>query len=167
MITMKKIFLVCCLIALSGVATRGFAADGSNGCGPGWYILKENTLLSSVGRSITNWILFPISTLGMTFGTSNCAAHKLVDSSKKSLHFATKSLDILRHDLVKGQGVHGSNFIATFGCYETVRPQVMSRVREELRLNPLTLESPDLPVLLVLMTQKVIDRDPILAMQCA
>lgn len=164
---MKKIFLVCCLLTFSSLAPKGFAADGSSGCGPAWYILKENSLLSSVGRYITNWFLFPVSTLGMTFGTSNCSAHKLVDHSKKSLHFATKSLDILRHDLVKGQGVHGTNFIATFGCYETVRPQVLGRVREELRLNPLALDHPDLPALLVLITQKAIDREPYLAMQCA
>lgn len=165
---MKMSFLVgAWLMILSGFSPKVWAADGSSGCGVSWYIIKENSLLSSAGRFITNWVLWPISSLGMTFGTSNCAKHSLVEQNKKSLHFATKSLDVIRHDLAKGSGVHSSNFVATFGCYETVRPLVIQRVREELQRNPVVLESPELPALLVMITQKAIHQEPYLAMQCA
>jgi hypothetical protein len=97
----SAIVLAFGLMAMTGTLR---AADGSSGCGPGWYILKKNSMLSSVGRFITNTALFPLSTLGMTLGTSNCSKHSLVEEHKRSLHFATLSYDLLRQDMARGSG---------------------------------------------------------------
>ena len=83
---MKTLILFILATVISGTA---YGADGSSGCGPGWYILKDNSLVSSALRATTNGILVPVVTLGMTFGTSNCSKHKIVKKEKESLHFVT------------------------------------------------------------------------------
>ncbi len=117
-------------LALTLLSGSAMAADGSSGCGPGWYILKQNTMLSSVGRAITNSVLFPISTLGMTFGTSNCAKHSIVDQDKRSLHFATHSYDLLRQDMARGSGRHLDAYLATFGCNALARQNLAGQLQE-------------------------------------
>lgn len=153
--------LALCLHAASGSAS---AADGSSGCGPGWYILKQNSLLSSVGRHITNWVVFPISTLGMTFGTSNCAKHSLVEEHQQSLHFATRSYDILRQDMARGNGLHLDAYLATFGCNVLARQnlagQVQAAFEQELYL---TIQ----PAALVESTAILIQASPALASSCS
>lgn len=151
------------LLFLGLLSSKSYAVDGSSGCGAGWYVLKENSLLSSFGRSLTNVISSPIYTLGMTFGTSNCAKHSIVEEHKRSLHFATQSFDVLRHDLVKGHGIHEQSFLQTFGCNDLVKPAVARSLQRGLAQNPSVLESPEQ---LVIMTQGVIYKEPFFAMQC-
>lgn len=111
---MKRSLLMVCFMML--VSSSGFAADGSNGCGPGWYVLKKNSLLSSFGRYITHGVLFPSVTLGMTFGTSNCAKHSIVLKDQRSLHFANQNMEHLKHDIAKGEGEFLQAYLASFGC---------------------------------------------------
>ncbi|RYZ57776.1 MAG: DUF3015 domain-containing protein [Proteobacteria bacterium] len=111
-------------VSLSFAASQAMAADGSSGCGPAWYVFKNNSLLSSFARVITNGILSPVVTIGMSFGTSNCAKHSLVMNDQGSLEFAAKSMDILRQDMAKGEGEHLTAYLASFGCNELVRPEL-------------------------------------------
>jgi len=92
------------------------AADGSSGCGPGWYILKDNSLLSSALRSTTNGFLAPVATFGMTSGTSNCTKHKIVLKEKESLHFVTHNYFELKSQVAMGSGTHISALSQTMGC---------------------------------------------------
>ncbi len=154
-------FLGLFLLAMGGTAS---AADGSSGCGPGWYILKQNSLLSSVGRSITNGILWPSTTLGMTFGTSNCAKHSIVDEHKRSLHFATRSYDILRQDLARGTGRHLDAYLATFGCNILARHNLAGQMQEAFESELyLTIQ----PEALVESTAAMIQASPALQMSCS
>lgn len=114
-------------------ASQAMAADGSSGCGPAWYVFKENSFLSSFARAFTNGILSPVVTIGMSFGTSNCAKHSLVLNDQGSLEFAAKSMDILRHDMAKGQGEHLNAYIASFGCNELVRPELASALQQAFK----------------------------------
>ncbi len=111
---MKRFILASLVLAFSSQQALG--ADGSSGCGPAWYILKENSLLSSVGRFVTNMALFPLTTLGMVLGTSNCAKHKIVDAHQRSLHFATVNIEQLQLDAARGAGDYAQAYAATFGC---------------------------------------------------
>ena len=95
---MKNLFLALTLFGSCSL----FAADGSSGCGPGWYLFKENSLVSSAFRATTNGILFPSVTFGMTFGTSNCTQHKLVLKEKESLHFVTENYFEVQADMARG-----------------------------------------------------------------
>jgi hypothetical protein len=110
-------------------AGAGLATDGSSGCGPAWYVLKENSLLSSFGRVVTNGVLFPVVTLGMTFGTSNCSKHSIADNDQRSLEFAAQNLDILRQDIARGEGEHLSSYFATFGCRASAYDNLSAALR--------------------------------------
>lgn len=92
------------------------AADGSSGCGPGWYVFKKNSLISSSLRSTTNGVLGVVVTFGMTFGTSNCAKHSIVKKEKESLHYVTMNYHELKSEIAKGGGEFLTSFSHTVGC---------------------------------------------------
>lgn len=111
------------------VASIAGAADGSSGCGPGWYVFKENSLVSSALRSTTNGFLAPVVTLGMTSGTSNCTQHKIVLKEKESLHFASMNYYELKRDAAKGEGEYLSAFATTIGCPAQAQARFNQKVR--------------------------------------
>lgn len=110
--------LVMLLSGLLMPTAPAAAADGSSGCGPGWYILKDNSLVSSAFRATTNGLLFPVYTIGMTVGTSNCTKHSIVLNEKKSLHLITMSFFEIRADIARGEGPHLRSLSTTLGCSE-------------------------------------------------
>ncbi len=112
---MKKVSLLLIAFTLSfSVAAK----DSSSGCGPGWFVFKKNSLVSSALRVTTNGILFPFVTLGMTFGTSNCSKHSIVLKEKESLKFATENYYELAADVAKGEGDFLTAFNETLGCHK-------------------------------------------------
>lgn len=92
------------------------AADGSSGCGPGWYLFKNNSLISSALRATTNGFLFPATSLGMTFGTSNCTRHGIVNKEKETLHFVTHNYFEIKAQAAMGKGSHLVALAQTMGC---------------------------------------------------
>lgn len=124
---MKKYFIGFLFCALFSI--NALASDGSSGCGPGWYIFKDNSLVSSALRATTNSLLFPISTIGMTVGTSNCTQHKLVLKEKESLYFATQNYFELKGQIAKGQGEYLSAFASTMGCPSSAQTLLNNRLR--------------------------------------
>ena len=110
---MQRILLACFLTVFSFSL---LAADGSSGCGPGWYVFKKNSILSSALRVTTNGILFPTVTIGMTFGTSNCSKHSLVKTERESLKFATENYFEILTEAAKGEGEFLHSYAATLGC---------------------------------------------------
>lgn len=110
---MKKLLLS---ILMSVISLSTYAADGSSGCGPGWYVVKDNSLLSSALRATTNGILLPTSTLGMTFGTSNCSKHSIVKLEKERLKFATENYFEIASESAKGNGEFLSAYGELMGC---------------------------------------------------
>lgn len=123
----KLAILFSLFISTSGV----FAADGSSGCGPGWYLLKDNSLVSSSLRATTNSMLFPVTTIGMTMGTSNCTQHKIVMTEKETLHFATMNYYELKGEVAKGQGQYLAAFAQTMGC----ESRAQGRLNDKLKGN--------------------------------
>lgn len=92
------------------------AADGSSGCGPGWYLFKNNSLLSSALRATTNGMLFPATSLGMTFGTSHCTRHGIVQKEEETLHFVTHNYFEIKAQAAMGKGSHLVALAQTMGC---------------------------------------------------
>lgn len=126
----KKFGLMLIVASLFGYSGAQ-AADGSSGCGPGWYVFKDNSLFSSALRATTNGVLFPVTTIGMTVGTSNCTKHKIVLKEQESLHFATMNYFELKSAIVKGEGEYLSAFANTMGC----PMQAQGRLNQQLRSN--------------------------------
>lgn len=159
---MKKLAVI--LIGLFS-ASSVFAADGSSGCGPGWYLFKNNSLVSSALRTTTNSVLGPTVTLGMTFGTSNCSKHSIVKNEMKSLHFATMSYFELQSDIAKGNGEHLAAFANTLGCEGSALSHASKMLQKNYN-NIYPSNSID-PEKTLLEVYKVILSDPSLIKQCA
>jgi hypothetical protein len=140
-----------------------WGADGSSGCGPGWYVVKENSLVSSSVRGTTNGILGPVVTFGMTSGTSNCAKHKLVKSEKRSLHFATMNHFELKGEIAKGDGPYLNAFAQTLSC----PPDVSQRLNRKLKGNFKSLyEGKRDPRRTLMEVHKIISQDEKLKRAC-
>ncbi|MNK12062.1 hypothetical protein D3C87_301180 [compost metagenome] len=157
-------FLAMALI--SGLfSVQAFAADSSSGCGPGWYLFKENSLVSSALRGTTNAVLFPVTTIGMTVGTSNCTQHKLVLKEKESLHFATMNHFELKNEIAKGQGEYVSAFATTMGCPSQAQMHLNKSLQKNFK-NIYNKSEVD-PSKVLLEVYKVILTDPKLTQQCS
>lgn len=153
------------VMAMMGLSQTARAMDGSSGCGPGWYILKENSLVSSALRATTNGVLVPVVTLGMTVGTSNCTQHKIVLKEKESLHFATMNHFELKRDLAKGNGEYLEAFATTMGCPATAQTRLNNRLRSSFeRIYPDAGLQPDRTLL---ETYKTIFSDRELTEKCS
>jgi hypothetical protein len=118
--------MIFSLLSLFVITTNNiaFAADGSSGCGPGWYILKENSILSSSLRATTNGILWPTTTFGMTTGTAGCTKHKLVLTEKESLYFVTQNFYEIQKEMAQGGGEFLTAFANTLGCKQNSINQI-------------------------------------------
>ncbi len=108
---MKKTLLV--LVGLF-LGMNAFAADGSSGCGAGWYIFKKNSLISSSLRATTNAML--LNTIGMTFGTSNCSKHSIVKNDMKAIHFTEYTFAQLKREMASGNGDYFLAMADIMGC---------------------------------------------------
>lgn len=135
------VWVLASLYLIMGSSTLK-AADGSSGCGPAWWVLKENSLVSSVSRALVHGILFPSTTLGMTFGTSNCTKHKIVQQEKRSLHLLTASYHQFLGEIARGEGQHLEALATTMGCHWTAQSTfnaVLQNRYEQILPNDATL----------------------------
>ena len=128
-----KIFMLITVMIGCFKSFQALAKDGSSGCGPGWYVAKENTMLSSSLRMTTNGILGPTVTLGMTFGTSNCKKHSLVMEDKQAENFLAHNLEELRMEMAMGEGSHLSGFSKLLGCDTTAQQQLAQQIKDHYK----------------------------------
>lgn len=108
---MKKLVLVLLALAFAPLA---HANDSSSGCGLGWEVAPKQSLLSSFARSLTNATF--LNTVAMTFGTSGCAKHSIVQADKEAQYFAEANYHTLMMEMAMGQGDNLENFAAMLGC---------------------------------------------------
>ncbi len=112
---MKKLLIVIALIAGSNqVFSKEMSADKSSGCGYGWEVMKDQSLLASSIRSTTNQIAS--NTIAMTMGTSGCAKHDIVLQKKEQLHFANSNYEMIVAEMANGQGEYLTSFANVLGC---------------------------------------------------
>lgn len=108
--------LIIGLFALLSLSTA-FAADSSSGCGMGWQVAKDNSLVSSLTRSVVNATFS--NTIAMTLGTSGCAKHSIVYNEMKGIHFVESNKNELAIDMAKGNGEYVTGLAQVFGCQNT------------------------------------------------
>lgn len=157
---MKGFILGLFLFSASSI----MAADGSSGCGPGWFIAKDNSLLSSALRATTNGLLFPLVSFGMTSGTSNCTKHSIVKTEEKSLYFVTQNLYEIKTEAAKGNGEFLQALGSTIGCkaghLEYFSEKMQSNFEVIFKAQATNEE-------VLLETYKVILTDPTLVQSCS
>jgi Protein of unknown function (DUF3015). len=96
-----------------------------------WLVFfKENSILSSSLRVTTNGILFPFTTLGMTFGTSNCTKHKLVKTQERSLYYVTQNFYELKAQMAQGGGQFIDAYAEVIGCQSQDFPYFKKKIQE-------------------------------------
>ncbi len=166
---MKKNGIINLVVTLSfglcGFANLAQGSDSSSGCGPGWYVLKENSLVSSALRITTNGILFPVVTLGMTFGTSNCTQHKLVLKEQESLHFATMNHFELKSAVARGEGEYLNAFSEVIGCSHSAQTRFNDQLKS--RYNELYPDNSINPQKVLTEVYKIVIQDKDLVSQCS
>jgi hypothetical protein len=157
-----KSFFVTVAILTSCMA---YSADGSSGCGPGWYILTENSLVSSSLRSTTNGMLAPVATIGMTFGTSKCTKHKIVLKEKESLHFVEQNYYELKTQAAQGGGTYVTALAQTIGCSTGAEVQLSRELQKSYQtVFPARIQpQPDSSLIEV---YKIILQSPELSQKC-
>jgi len=105
----SNFLVMALLLALSTTVV----ADNSSGCGLGWQVFPKNSLVSSAFRTTTH-IILP-NTFSMTFGTSGCSRHDIVQNEKKGIHFAESNFHQLMIDMAKGEGEYLQGFAKVTG----------------------------------------------------
>lgn len=117
------------LLAISALSTvSAFAADGSSGCGAGWFLFKENSLVSSTLRGTTNSLFFN-NTFGMTFGTSNCSKHSIVKNEKEQIYYSEANREQLAVEMAQGSGEYIEAYARVMGCSDDVIPEFVNTTR--------------------------------------
>lgn len=158
---MRKLFFVSIILSMS--IQQALGSDSSSGCGPAWYVLKDKSLVSSFLRQITNGILSPVVTLGMTFGTSNCGKHKIVSTEKRSEHLAMVGFDRLRQDAARGTGPFLDAYAKTFDCQDQGVEGFKSLVKNSY--SDIFVEGAT-PEQVVIETKKLLKRNNTVAKHC-
>lgn len=151
-------------LVLSIGGQGALATDGSSGCGPGWYVFQESSLLSSLLRSTTNSFLYPIVTFGMTSGTSNCTQHSLVKTEQESLKYATENYYELLTDVATGRGEATATFAQIIGCSPQSIPLFQKRLRA--KFNQLFPDHQADAAHLLTETYRIILEDVMLGHEC-
>ena len=146
---MKLIIALMALVATSSL----FAADSSSGCGMGYEIAKDQSLVSSSTRNLVNATFS--NSIAMTLGTSGCAKHSIVKNDAKGIHFAEANMNVLALEMARGNGEFVAGFASVYGCnnteafgsmvqsnYETVLPssntsgvELYNNVKAQIRNN--------------------------------
>ena len=110
-------FKVIIMVFLFSFMNFAQAEDGSNGCGPGWFIFKDYSLVSATSRAFVNQAS-NLATLGMTFGTSGCDYHSIVEKKHEQIHFVRENLDQLEVEIAVGKGHYVEQFASVMGCHQ-------------------------------------------------
>ena len=109
---MKKIIIALVTLASSAA----FSADSSSGCGMGYEIAPNQSLVSSSTRSLVNATFS--NSIAMTLGTSGCAKHSIVNNEAKGIHFAEANMNVLAVEMARGNGEFLTSFAASLGCQD-------------------------------------------------
>jgi len=102
------------LAAFSLASANLYAADSSSGCGLGWEVNGDTSMLGTTTRNTTHATLAP--TFSMTFGTSGCARHSIVKNESKGIHYAEGNFASLMVEMSQGQGEVLAGFAEVMGC---------------------------------------------------
>lgn len=159
-VMMRHLFLATLFTLF--ISNTAFAKDGSSGCGPGWYVVKKNSLVSSALRGTTNGFLGPVVTLGMTFGTSQCSKHSIVKTEKKTIHYVTNNFYELQSEIAKGEGLFLSGLSETIGCksdtQKTFNKELKNKFQEMYKSNAQTPENVLIKVYETILTNEELTR---------
>jgi hypothetical protein len=124
---MKKLSLLVLAVALCG--TSAFAnprkgamdkapvagtADVLDGCGLGWQVTQQRTMLATTTRGTTNAFVPP--SFGMTSGTIGCEQIQFAQNDQDGATYAMSNFENIRLEMAEGRGENLAAFAETMGC---------------------------------------------------
>lgn len=133
---MKKLWLIAILAlgAAFSANAESMPEDKSNGCGVGWYVMQDKSLLGTSVRNITDNAL-GVQAFGMTTGTSNCAKHDIVKVEKEQIYYTEMNMESLVAEMAQGQGQYLNEYARVLGCQDV---EGFSKMTQEsfLKISP-------------------------------
>ena len=121
---MKKLLLAAMVLSISAVSQ---ARDTMDGCGLGWEITKDETLIATTTRGTTNAVIPPA--FGMTTGTLGCKKLEIAANEQESATYVLNNYANLKQELASGHGEYTNGLFEVMECsnssqikanYETV-----------------------------------------------
>lgn len=111
--------LLLMFLLLTGVPFLAFAGDDmepdkSDGCGLGWQVMDNKSIVATIVRGTTNVSVPP--TFGMSTGTIDCEQHSLVKNEKKSIYYTESNFENLLAEMSEGKGEYLNGFANVLGC---------------------------------------------------
>ena len=110
----KWILPVLMVTALPYLAFAESSEDKSDGCGLGWQVTKNHTMIATTTRGTTNGVVSP--TYGMTSGTLGCDQHSLAKRDQAAALYAANNYESLSTEMAEGKGEYLQGFARTLGC---------------------------------------------------
>jgi hypothetical protein len=159
----SQVFLIFTLMALgfSGQTVQASSAGGSDSCGLGWSVTQKKSFLATTTRGTTDAFFPP--TFSMTFGTSGCDQHTVVQKDQEAVRFAAANFYPLRAQIAEGQGEYLTGLAVLLGCKQDALAPFASAVQK--RFEVITREA-DAFQMVQNMKREVLE-DPVLAQGCA
>ena len=85
---------------------------GSDGCGLGWRVTQEKTMIATTTRATS----LPTMPFGMTSGTLGCDQHPLAAKDMEAAGFVAVHADALRLEAAAGRGERLAALSEVMGC---------------------------------------------------
>ena len=108
---MKMLLVIATLL----VSFNTFAKDSFDGCGLGWEITQDKTMIATTTRGTTNAFVPP--TFGMTTGSLGCEKFSgFAANEKQNVEYVAKNFEVLRTQLATGNGEYVTATAQSFNC---------------------------------------------------
>ena len=120
------VFVAFLLLFPMSVFAAGY---GTAGCGLGSMVIGSDRGPEQIFAATTNGT-FGSQTFGMTFGTSNCGDHGLINVSKEREVFAAENYTSLVKEMAQGKGEHLNILASMYQCPTAAYPEFGAMAQE-------------------------------------
>lgn len=125
-----RLYGIAVAASLFFLPVSGFAAGyGAAGCGLGSMVIGSKPGAEQIFAATTNGT-FGSQTFGITFGTSNCGDHGLINVSKEREVFAQENYTSLIKEMAQGEGENLHTLASLYQCPATSYQEFGTMVRE-------------------------------------
>jgi len=138
----------------------GGVGGGSDGCGLGWQVTEQKTMLGTTTRGTTNGFVPP--TFGMTSGTIGCDQHDIAKKEQKAATFVVANHQVLSTELAQGSGETVQGLAFVMGC-----PNASQELGRSMQNHYDQIGSAQSGIELYRGVRNVISSDPSLSNQCS
>lgn len=108
---MRKLILASVVL----LAAQAQARDSFDGCGLGWEVTADKTMIATTTRGTTNSFVPP--TFGMTSGTLGCDEFDgFASVERENLEYVAQNFETLRGELARGSGEYVDAVAKGFNC---------------------------------------------------